>query len=218
MSALALPSWTPIRRRRFLFGLTSLIALLFLFSTQWELPFSLRDAGYAALSRANIAHLTNSSPPKLDEVWGLLRMVTEEPQRVLSDVENLDPSQPISMAVYAGDNQVDWKRAVRKMNEKYPVIIFSKSYCPYSRRAKKLLDTYNIQPPPKVIEVDLRADSDIFKIVLGRLTQHHTFPNVIIRGKSIGGSDDLQALHDQKQLTKVLERAGAVVRNDGSGK
>lgn len=63
------------------------------------------------------------------------------------------------------------------------------------------------------------ADSDIVKAVLTRLTEHSTFPNIIIRGKSIGGSDDLQALHAQRTLTKVLEQAGAVVRNDeGSGK
>ncbi|KIV88929.1 hypothetical protein PV10_08556 [Exophiala mesophila] len=40
--------------------------------------------------------------------------------------------------------------------KKSPIIIFSKSYCPYSKRAKALLlETYTIIPTPYVVELDL---------------------------------------------------------------
>ncbi|GLB37409.1 putative glutaredoxin [Lyophyllum shimeji] len=223
MSAPVPSAWTPVRRRRFLIFVVALVSFLFCFGVPWELPPSLRDAGLSALSRANIAHLAKSksqSPPepKVDEIFGLLHLVTEDVERVLDDVKGLDPTQAINMTVYAGDEKLDWSKTIKKLNKKYPVVVVSKSYCPYSKRAKKLLETYHIQPPPKVIEVDLRTDSDIIKAILGRLTNRYTFPNIIVRGQSIGGSDDLQTLHAQRQLAKILEKAGAVLRDDGSGK
>lgn len=49
------------------------------------------------------------------------------------------------------------------------------------------------------------------KLLLGRLTQHSTFPNILVLGKSIGGSDNLQGLHADKALKRVLEKAGLTV-------
>ena len=102
----------------------------------------------------------------------------------------------------------------------------------YSRRAKQLLQSYDIHPPPRVIEVDLRGwssfaatcrhvpdtllgDGNILKTLLTRLTGHSTFPNVIIKGKSIGGSDNLMSLHANKELRAIIEKAGAEAREDG---
>jgi glutaredoxin len=105
----------------------------------------------------------------------------------------------------------------------------------YSRRAKELLDSYDIHPSPKVLEVDLRGiltfsvisdasltiltdDSNTIKAILTRLTRRSTFPNIIVRGRSIGGSDDIHELHAQKTFRKLLEEAGAVPQNDSAGK
>ncbi|KAG6873447.1 hypothetical protein C0995_015536 [Termitomyces sp. Mi166 len=215
-------SRAPIRRRRFFILVALLVALLFLYGVPWELPPSLKEAGFEALSRASIVYhaKSKSEASKVDEIYGLLYMVTEDVERDLThiDSEGLNPSEPLNMTIYAADESIDWSQAVKRLNKKYPVVVFSKSYCPYSRRAKKLLEAYHIQPAPKVIEVDLRSDDDIIKAILGRLTKHHTFPNILIRGKSIGGSDDLQALHAQRELTQVLELAGASVRANGSKK
>ncbi|KAG9316754.1 hypothetical protein JVU11DRAFT_2815 [Chiua virens] len=78
----------------------------------------------------------------------------------------------------------------------------------YSKRAKKLLETYNLSPPPKIIEVDLRADASHIKTLLTRLTHHSTFPNVILNGHSLGGSDDLMRLHEEDRLRPALEQGG----------
>ncbi|KAF8134514.1 hypothetical protein EV363DRAFT_1582561 [Boletus edulis] len=126
-----------------------------------------------------------------------------------SDGEAVAPDKPVAMAWYALGSITNaggipmsgrapgrfaggpggWEERLKVLREDYPLVVFSKSYCPYSKRAKKLLETYDLVPAPKVIEVDLRADSAHIKTLLIRLTDRSTFPNVILHGRSIGGSD-----------------------------
>ncbi|KAG6375501.1 pre-mRNA splicing factor component-domain-containing protein [Boletus reticuloceps] len=115
-----------------------------------------------------------------------------------------------------------WEERLKVLREEYPLVVFSKvrpmiSMLLYSKRAKKLLETYDLSPAPKVIEVDLRADSTHIKTLLIRLTDRSTFPNVILHGRSIGGSDELIRLHEEGRLRDVLEKAGVKVRGTGEG-
>ena len=48
--------------------------------------------------------------------------------------------------------------------------------------------------------------------MLTRLTGRNTFPNVFLRGKSIGGSDDIAAMHEDGRLRQLFEKAGLQVR------
>jgi glutaredoxin 3 len=123
----------------------------------------------------------------------------------------------------------------------------------HSRRAKELLDSYDLWPRPKIIEVDQRGtsvprvpfpprvtplqprraptfsrrlrprpatvlthphtgDGDLIKAILARLTGRATFPNVIVRGASVGGADTLADLHARGKLAPMLRRAGIQVR------
>jgi glutaredoxin-related protein len=59
-------------------------------------------------------------------------------------------------------------------------------------------------------------DADIIKRLLTRLTDHSTFPNIILRGRSLGGYDDLQHLHDTGALEHELEEAGVHVTGNVS--
>jgi hypothetical protein len=122
---------TPIRRRRFLFFTVLLLAALSIFGIPWELPPSLKDGNLqSALSRANIAKLVKSkSGAKVDEIYGLLHLVTgdTEHEHILSQAVDLDPTKPISLTVYAaGNSSIDWKKEVSDLNEKYPIVVFSK--------------------------------------------------------------------------------------------
>ncbi|GBB84603.1 hypothetical protein RclHR1_11180004 [Rhizophagus clarus] len=91
-----------------------------------------------------------------------------------------------------------------------PVVIFSKSYCPYSRRVKHILSMYRISPSVLIIEVDKRDDADEFKQALIKTTYRSTFPNVFIDGKSIGGSDELAIMHSNGRLSEILVDAGVL--------
>jgi len=126
--------------------------------------------------------------------------------------ERLDPTKEIDLKVYSSfDGDDDWTKHVRELQKNSPLVVFSKSYCPYSKRAKELIQTYALDPPPRIVEVDLRKDGDLVKVILTRLTKHSTFPNIILRGRSLGGADDLRALHDAGKLESLFEDNGLSV-------
>jgi len=167
------------------------------------------------LTLLTVAHLFSTSEP--DEIFGLLHFVTspDEADRVVtppntSDVPPVMPEKPIEMAWYALGSTTSggWEERLRVLP---PLVMFSKSYCPYSKRAKRLLEAYDLSHALKIVEVDLRADASDIKTLLIRLTHQSTFPNVILLGRSLGGSDDLVRLHEEDRLRQILEEGGIQV-------
>jgi len=203
-----------LRRRRILFPLFTLALLcFFLFSPSHDL-FGLPPAlqGLRRVSPASIAALMR---PSADELHGLLYYAVHQNEALAHDAP--DPTRPLDLSVYADGDRAptpDWPSRVKHLNAEAPLIVFSKTYCPYSHRTKDLLERYELVPPPKIIEVDLRDDGDFIKAVLTRLTGRSTFPNVILRGKSIGGSDELAAMHEDGRLRQLFEKAGLQVRTE----
>ncbi|XP_068640196.1 monothiol glutaredoxin-S6-like isoform X1 [Aristolochia californica] len=84
------------------------------------------------------------------------------------------------------------------------IAIFSKSYCPYSLRAKNVFK--RLSEEPYVVELDLRDDGSEIQNVLLDLVGRRTVPQVFVHGKHVGGSDDtLEALANGK-LQKLLDK------------
>ncbi|KAL9000063.1 MAG: hypothetical protein Q9188_005756 [Gyalolechia gomerana] len=94
--------------------------------------------------------------------------------------------------------------------KKGPIIVFSKSYCPYSKKAKDiLLEKYTIVPTPYVVELDEHRLGPALQAALEKKTGRRTVPNVLINGKSIGGGDDVQKLDlDGELVAKVKSMGG----------
>ncbi|EME50135.1 hypothetical protein DOTSEDRAFT_68858 [Dothistroma septosporum NZE10] len=93
--------------------------------------------------------------------------------------------------------------------KKGPIIVFSKSYCPFSKKAKHiLLDLYTISPKPYVVELDQHKLGSGLQDALLKSTGRRTVPNVLINGKSIGGGDDVQALHDNGKIIDTIKAMG----------
>ncbi|KAL0936438.1 glutaredoxin domain-containing protein [Colletotrichum truncatum] len=85
--------------------------------------------------------------------------------------------------------------------KKSPVIIFSKSYCPYSKKAKEiLLNKYSIEPAPFVVELDKHPLGPQLQAFLGEKTGRKTVPNILVNSVSIGGGDDIVELDEQQKL------------------
>ncbi|OMO56996.1 Glutaredoxin [Corchorus capsularis] len=82
------------------------------------------------------------------------------------------------------------------------IVIFSKSYCPYCFRAKRIFSDLNEKP--HVVELDLRDDGGQIQYVLLDLVGRRTVPQVFVNGKHIGGSDDLKAAVQNGTLQKLL--------------
>ncbi|KAL8199478.1 hypothetical protein R6Q57_013046 [Mikania cordata] len=68
-----------------------------------------------------------------------------------------------------------------------PVVVFSKSYCPFCVNVKKLLT--ELGSSFKTIELDQESDGSEMQSALHEWTGQRTVPNVFIAGKHIGGCD-----------------------------
>ncbi|KAJ9172714.1 hypothetical protein P3X46_015925 [Hevea brasiliensis] len=82
------------------------------------------------------------------------------------------------------------------------IVIFSKSYCPYCMRAKRMFSELHEQP--YVVELDLRDDGAQIQYILLDLVGRRTVPQVFVNGRHIGGSDDLKAAVQSGQLQKLM--------------
>lgn len=72
------------------------------------------------------------------------------------------------------------------------VVVYSKSYCPYSRKTKKKLDEAKIDY--KAIELDKMENGEAVSDALHELTGLSTVPNVFVNGQHIGGSEEFDEL------------------------
>ncbi|XP_059642274.1 glutaredoxin [Cornus florida] len=89
-----------------------------------------------------------------------------------------------------------------------PVVVFSKSYCPYCVSVKKLLT--EVGATFKAIELDTESDGSEVQSALREWTGQRTVPNVFIGGNHIGGCDATTGMHNQGKLVPLLTQAGAV--------
>ena len=90
-----------------------------------------------------------------------------------------------------------------------PAQVFSKSYCPYCKKAKAVLGALSPKSY-KVIELDERQDGDAMQDILGQMTGARSVPRVFIAGKCIGGGDDTERLNRDGKLKEMLQQAGAL--------
>ena len=65
---------------------------------------------------------------------------------------------------------------VRSTIDQNPVVVFSKSYCPYCSRAKEVLR--KIKADPFVVELDQRSDGRSIQEAVSELVGRHTVPQV----------------------------------------
>ncbi|OCH93778.1 glutaredoxin [Obba rivulosa] len=224
---------SPYRRRRILWTLLLFSGIFFfLFKDHlpadfWSLPSSLKDFGFSPeSSRAGQVALAKEKEKdavlRVEEIQALLHFVTAHPDRTLDESEDgirvegigwvkVDPQKELDLRVFAPDGDVDWEKHLKVLNEKYPLVVFSKTYCPYSQSAKTLLNSYAIHPPPFVVELNTRSDGAQMQTILSRLTQRPTVPNILLNGKSIGGSDDIHKLHETHELKPLLQEGGLEV-------
>lgn len=142
------------------------------------------------------------------------KIVYERPDKDENDgVAKVGNVEPKSSHAAVTDGESDDEHAVETaLNEilkKGPTIIFSKSYCPFSKKAKHiLLDLYDISPPPYVVELDHHELGAGLQAKLEKTTGRRTVPNVLINGKSIGGGDDVQELHEGDKIVEKITSMG----------
>ncbi|MFZ3483706.1 glutaredoxin 3 [Sphingomonas sp. 3-13AW] len=78
--------------------------------------------------------------------------------------------------------------------------IYTKAFCPYCTRAKRLLDSKGVS----FEEYDISMGGERRAEMIQRASGRTTVPQVFIDGRHIGGSDDLAALDQQGGLDPLL--------------
>ncbi|MEM9622005.1 MAG: glutaredoxin 3 [Pseudomonadota bacterium] len=73
--------------------------------------------------------------------------------------------------------------------------IYTKSYCPYCHRAKRLLEARDLAYTEYDVTFDTAGQREMITRTAGR-----TVPQIIIDGKPVGGSDELIVLDQTGKL------------------
>ncbi|KAJ1349404.1 Protein CBR-glrx-10 [Parelaphostrongylus tenuis] len=95
------------------------------------------------------------------------------------------------------------------MNHK--VVIFGKSDCPYSHKAKDAIEAQHIKSGAmECVEIDKRPDFSEIKDYMKELTGAPSTPRVFINGKFFGGGDDTVEASKNGKLAQVLKEAQAI--------
>lgn len=153
MKAPASRPWTgsPYRRRRILWILVLLTLAGIFYCTQYDapsflsLPSSLADmgirfspdssrAGRVAQAKAEAekdgpAYAGEGAYGDVREIDALVHFITAHPDRQLEG--GVDAQKPVDLRMYAPDGNYDWKEHTKRVKEQYPLVVFSKTYCPY---------------------------------------------------------------------------------------
>jgi glutaredoxin 3 len=98
------------------------------------------------------------------------------------------------------------RRAVEEALRSERVVVFSKSYCPYSHRAKDTLAKHRIKI--HAVELDKRADGGEIQDALEEMTGARTVPRVFIDGKFVGGATETGELDASGRLHEMLVQKG----------
>ena len=80
--------------------------------------------------------------------------------------------------------------------------MFSKSFCPFCRKTKKLLESLEIDAT--IYELNQMDDGADIQDALLEISGQKTVPNVFIKGEHLGGNDVTQAAAKSGKLQEML--------------
>ncbi|KAK7608253.1 thioredoxin-like protein [Phyllosticta paracitricarpa] len=146
---------------------------------------------------------------KSDSVDGVARVGNVGDSVRAASANGAKSSSDASSSVDQTDEDKEAEEELNAILKKSPIIIFSKSYCGFSAKAKRiLLEEYSIKPAPYVVELDKHPLGSAIQTALAKSTGRRTVPNVLINGRSIGGGDDVEALHLKGKLEETVRSMG----------
>ncbi len=79
------------------------------------------------------------------------------------------------------------------------VVLYTKGYCPYCRRALALLESKGVE----FTNIDVTNDVKTFSAISAR-TGWDSVPQIFINDEFVGGCDDIHALDRKGELDKLL--------------
>ena len=95
---------------------------------------------------------------------------------------------------------VDFAKSEIESNK---VVVFSKSFCPFCKKTKSLLNGMDVDY--KLYELNEMDDGADIQKALEEISGQRTVPNVFINGEHVGGNDAMQAAAKDGSLEKMLQ-------------
>jgi thioredoxin reductase (NADPH) len=114
---------------------------------------------------------------------------------------------------------IDTNSVINKFIAEHEVAIFSKSYCPFCTKVKKLFT--NIAQPFGVLELDLDENGSHIQESLIAKTNLKSVPQVFVKGNFVGSYEDTHAAFEEGKLRDLLVKHSydydLIVVGGGSG-
>ncbi|CEO94302.1 Glutaredoxin domain-containing protein [Plasmodiophora brassicae] len=124
------------------------------------------------------------------------------------DLTSISPDNP-----HKGEGAIDDDEEQALFNEAVtsaPVVIFSKTWCPFCTEIKKLLLTYNDNGETKVvvaIELDRQKNGHGLMNAVESVVGRRSVPQVFIGGEYFGGLRAVQHARDEGKLKSIIADA-----------
>ena len=101
------------------------------------------------------------------------------------------------------DPRIDIAAQIQMLIDENDIVMFTTSVCPFGQRASHVFDDLGVAC--EQVLLDKRPDGDVVRARLTALTHIRTVPNIFIKGKNIGGWDELEQLHRSGQLRTMVK-------------
>jgi len=144
---------------------------------------------------------------------GMETSTSKHNSKTVKQVTRQQQKKEVEQKIDGVDCNLSKADCIESVVSKHPVVVFSKSYCPYCRRALEAIHSFSLRAgyiEPLVIDLTELSNMPEIQFTLGEMTGRRTVPNVYVGGKSIGGGDETTALYRSGELEQLLRRAGAI--------
>jgi len=88
-----------------------------------------------------------------------------------------------------------------------PVVVVSKSYCPFCNRAKDVLKSFDLGNDMEVYEIDNDPEMNKIQDFMAKSTGARSVPRIFIGGQFVGGCDELMKLKSSGKLGQLISSA-----------
>ena len=182
------------------FGISLTVVCLFiffLFSRRAFGPSEIADT----LSDSSLIDSTNDASK--DEAINM---------QISAEMNGLTTNKDMGNQVTDDSGHFDPANALIEIRSMGPMIVFSKSYCRFSQKLKKLLsEEYSITPAPIIVELDKHQHGAELQSYLGVVTRRNLVPNVLLGPDTLvskGGAEEFMKYHNDGTLADHLNSWG----------
>ncbi|XBW38031.1 hypothetical protein QEN19_003616 [Hanseniaspora menglaensis] len=169
-------------------------------------PYKLKDGEFSNSLKMTLDEIKMEDNELLDKASSHLDLTNSNSPIEESKAAIAPSEQEINSNLNKTEAAINEFNNIVKNN---PVVMFSKTFCPFSKGLKDLFSNYDIKPTLKIIEFDTYENGAALQEIVKEKTGRSTVPNLIIPAKnlqSLGGFDNFKDL-SQENLLKLVNNA-----------